>query len=68
MLVWSTFFIPVIPICQFERSKNFLPHPCHKGTKDNSENSTYLGSDFEDDEHHTVKRKEFYQVCFNINN
>ena len=33
-----------------------------KGTKDNSENSTYLGSDFEDDEHHTIKRKEFYQV------
>ena len=33
-----------------------------KGTKDNSENSTYLGSDFEDDEHHSVKRKEFYQV------
>ena len=33
-----------------------------KGTKDNSENSTYLGSEFEDDEHHTIKRKEFYQV------
>ena len=33
-----------------------------KGTKDNSENSTYQGSEFEDDEHHTWKRKEFYQV------
>ena len=33
-----------------------------KGTKDNSGNSTYLGSDFEDDDHHTIKRKEFYQV------
>jgi len=36
-----------------------------KGTKDNSENSTYLGSEFEDDEHHSVKRKEFYQVLRN---
>ena len=36
-----------------------------KGTKDNSENSTYLGSDFDDDEHHTLKRKEFYQVELN---
>ena len=33
-----------------------------KGTKDNSDNSTYEGSEFEDDEHHTLKRKEFYQV------
>ena len=45
-----------------------LTHPYLKGTKDNSENSTYLGSDFEDDEHHTVKRKEFYQVRFNMIN
>ena len=37
-----------------------------KGTKDNSENSTYLGSEFEDDEHHTIKRKEFYQVTRHI--
>ena len=52
-----------------------------KGTKDNSENSTYTGrisifqeylfkalniltgdADFEEDEHHATKRKEFYQV------
>ena len=36
-----------------------------KGTKDNSENATYLGSDYaddEDDDEHSVKRKEFYQV------
>ena len=33
-----------------------------KGTKDNSDNSTYQGSEFEDDEHHAFKRKEFYQV------
>lgn len=36
-----------------------------KGTKDNSDNSTYQGSDFEDDEHHATKRKEFYQVLRN---
>ena len=54
-----------------------------KGTKDNSENSTYTGrisifqeylfkalniltgdADFEEDEHHATKRKEFYQVNF----
>ena len=35
-----------------------------KGTKDNSENATYLGSDYpdEDDDEHSLKRKEFYQV------
>ena len=37
-----------------------------KGTKDNSENSTYLGPDHEDDEHHTIKRKEFYQVKLSL--
>merc|ERR1719237_1571740 len=38
-----------------------------KGTKDNSENSTYTGDadDFEEDEHHATKRKEFYQVLRN---
>ena len=35
-----------------------------KGTKDNSENATYLGSDYpdEEDDEHSLKRKEFYQV------
>ena len=56
-----------------------------KGTKDNSENSTYTGrisifqeylfkalniltgdADFEEDEHHATKRKEFYQVNFSF--
>ena len=39
-----------------------------KGTKDNSENATYLGSDYpeEDDDEHSLKRKEFYQVEIKI--
>ena len=33
-----------------------------KGTKDNSDNSTYTGMGTEDDEDHDMKRREFYRV------
>ena len=33
-----------------------------RGTKDNSDNSTYQGSEFEEDQEHALKRKDFYQV------
>ena len=33
-----------------------------RGTKDNSDNSTYQDSEFEEDQEHALKRKDFYQV------